>query len=111
MKSLIAANWKMNMDIRSSVSFFNKFKNLIKNNKNEVVICPPFTLLNGVKKLIKNTKIKLGAQDMHFEENGPFTGEVSALMLKDAGCEYVILGHSERRQYFNETDEIINKKN
>ena len=121
MKSLIAANWKMNMDIRSSVSFFNKFKNLIKNartksginsvdNKNEVVICPPFTLLNGVKKLIKNTKIKLGAQDMHFEENGPFTGEVSALMLKDAGCEYVILGHSERRQYFNETDEIINKK-
>lgn len=110
MKSLIAANWKMNMDIRSSVSFFNKFKNLIKNNKNEVVICPPFTLLNGVKKLIKNTKIKLGAQDMHFEENGPFTGEVSALMLKDAGCEYVILGHSERRQYFNETDSFVNKK-
>ena len=110
MKSLIAANWKMNMDIRSSVSFFNKFKNLIKNNKNEVVICPPFTLLNEVKKLIKNTKIKLGAQNMHFEDHGAYTGEVSALMLKDAGCEYVILGHSERRQYFNETDSFVNKK-
>lgn len=110
MKPLIAANWKMNMDIKDSVSFINKFKVLIKDIKNEIVICPPFTLLNEVNKSIKNTNVKLGAQNMHFEEEGAFTGEVSGLMLKDIGCEYVILGHSERRQYFNETDELINKK-
>lgn len=111
MKPLIAANWKMNMDIRSSVSFVNKFKNLIKNIRNvEIVICPPFTLLNEVSSRLKNTKIKLGAQDMHFEEKGAFTGEVSGLMLKDVGCEYVILGHSDRREIFNEDDFLINKK-
>lgn len=110
MKSLIVANWKMNMSIKESISFINKFKTLIKNNKNDIVICPPFTLLNTVKELVKNTNIKLGAQNMHFEGQGAFTGEISASMLKDVGCEYVILGHSERRQIFDEADSLINKK-
>ena len=111
MKYLIAANWKMNKDIKESVSFINKFKTLIKNNKNmEIVICPPFTLLHKLKELTKNTIIDLGAQNMHYEGRGAYTGEISPVMLKDAGCEYVILGHSERRQYFDETDELINKK-
>ncbi len=110
MKALIAANWKMNKGIKEAVSFIKNFNKLIKNSKNEIVICPPFTLLNESNKLIKNTNIKLGAQNMHFEEKGAYTGEISPLMLKDAGCEYVILGHSERRQHFNETDDLINKK-
>jgi len=111
MKPLIAANWKMNMDIKSAVSFIKDFKNHIKNTKDtEIVICAPFTLLYELKKLLNKTNITLGAQNMYFEKEGAFTGEVSALMLKDIGCEYVILGHSERRQYFNETDELINKK-
>jgi triosephosphate isomerase (TIM) len=108
MKPLIAANWKMNMDLKEPVSFIRYFK---KNDfKSEVVICPPFYLLNSVYESIKKTNIKLGAQNMHFEEKGAFTGEISPLMLKDAGCEYVILGHSERRQYFDETDGLVNKK-
>lgn len=111
MKPLIAANWKMNMDIKEGVSFISEFKVLVKNIKNEeIVVCPPFTLLYEVKKLLNKNNIILGAQDMYFEEKGAFTGEISALMLKDVGCEYVILGHSERRQYFNETNELINKK-
>lgn len=110
MKSLIVANWKMNIGIKESISYINKFKTLIKNDKNDIVICPPFTLLNTVKEQLKNTHIKLGAQNMYFEEEGAFTGEISASMLKDVGCEYVILGHSERRQIFGETDELINKK-
>ena len=111
MKTLIAANWKMNKGIKEAVSFVRDFKNLVKNVKNvEIVICPPFTLLNEIYELIKVTNIDLGAQNMHFEEKGAYTGEISPLMLKDAGCEYVILGHSERRQHFNETDDLINKK-
>ena len=101
----------MNMDTKSSISYINKFKNQIKQIKNtEIVICPPFTLLSKLNESIKNTKIKLGAQNLHFEEQGAYTGEISASMLKDVGCSYVILGHSERRQYFKETDNIINKK-
>jgi len=111
MKPLIIANWKMNKGIKEAVSFIKEFKPLIKDIKNvEIVICPPFTLLSEVNKSIKGSNIDLGAQNMHFEEKGAYTGEVSPLMLKDAGCEYVILGHSERRQYFNETDDFINKK-
>jgi len=111
MKSLIAANWKMNMDIKSSVSFINNFKKYINNVKNtDIVICPPFTLLKRINESIKKTNIKLGAQNMHFEEYGAYTGEISALMLKDVGCEFVLLGHSERRQYFDESDESINNK-
>ena len=99
MKSLIAANWKMNMDIKEAASFIKKFKTLIKNNKVEVVICPSFVSLNELSKLVRNTQIKIGAQNMYFEKEGAFTGEVSALMLKDI-CDYVILGHSDRRQFF-----------
>ena len=111
MKALIAANWKMNKGIKEADSFIKEFKPLIKNIKStEIVICPPFTLLSEVNKSIKGSNIDLGAQNMHFEEKGAYTGEISPLMLKDAGCEYVILGHSERRQYFKETDDLINKK-
>ena len=111
MKALIAANWKMNKDIKEAVSFVKDFKKLVKNAKNiDIAICPPFTLLFELNELLKNSGIKLGAQNMHFEEKGAYTGEISPLMLKDAGCEYVILGHSERRQHFNETDDLINKK-
>jgi len=76
----------------------------------EVVICPPFVCLGQVVDAVKGSNIKVGAQNMHFEENGAFTGEVSPVMLKDLGVEYVIIGHSERRQYFNETDETVNMK-
>lgn len=111
MQKLIAANWKMNKTANEAVSFINEFKKLIKDIKNvEIVICPPFTILNETKKLIKGSKIKLGAQNMHFDNYGAFTGEISPLMLKDIGCEYVILGHSERREFFNEDDNLINKK-
>ena len=110
-KTLIVANWKMNKNIEEAISFINEFKILIKNIKNtEIVICAPYTPLFEIKKYIKNTNIKLGAQNMYFEEKGAFTGEISPLMLKDAGCEYVILGHSERREFFNEDDSLINKK-
>ena len=109
-KPLIAANWKMNKNIGESISFIKEFKKLVKDVKNtEIVICAPFTSLNEIKKLIKNTNIKLGAQNMYFEEKGPFTGEISPLMLNDT-CDYVILGHSERREVFNEDDSLINKK-
>jgi len=111
MKSLLIANWKMNMDIKEGISFINNFKKYVKKIKNvDIVICPPFTLLNKINELLKNTNIKLGGQNMYFEEYGAYTGEISALMLKDVGCEYVILGHSERRHYFMETDDMINKK-
>jgi len=76
----------------------------------DILVCPPFTALKSVYDLIKGSNIKLGAQNLHWEMKGAFTGEISPLMLKDVGCEYVIIGHSERREYFKETDDIINKK-
>lgn len=111
MQKLIAANWKMNKTFEESVSFIEEFKKIIKNKKNaEIVICVPFTLLSETKKILKGSDIKLGAQNMHFENSGAFTGEISPLMLKDSGCEYVIIGHSERREIFWEDDFLINKK-
>ena len=111
MKKLIAANWKMNKTVKESVEFIIQFKKLVKDEKNvEIIICPPFTALNEIKKSIKNLNIKLGAQNMHFEDSGAFTGEVSPLMLREIGCEYVILGHSERREIFGEDNSLINKK-
>lgn len=107
-KILIAANWKMNKTIEESIDFIKEFKNLINNN-NEIVIAPPFTALEEVKKAIVGTNIKLAAQNMHYEDEGAYTGEISPLMLKEL-VDYVILGHSERRQFFNETDQLINKK-
>ena len=111
MKKLIAANWKMNKNAEEAVSFVREFKTLIKNADNaEIAICPPFTALEAVSRELKNGFVKLGAQNMHFEESGAFTGEISPLMLKNLGCEYVILGHSERREFFKEDDGLINKK-
>lgn len=111
MQQLIAANWKMNKVINEAVSFISEFKKLIKDTKNaEIAICPSHICLQAVSQELKNSKIKLGAQNMHFEYQGAYTGEVSPLMLKEIGCEYVILGHSERRELFNESDDLINKK-
>ena len=111
-KIIIAGNWKMNNDLIESEKLIVDLKNLLQNEKPncDVVVCPPYTSLSEASKLLKGSQIKLGAQNMHFEENGAFTGEVSALMLKSVGCEYVILGHSERRHIFGESNEMINKK-
>ena len=111
MKKLIAANWKMNKTAEESVVFIKQFTKLIKNAKDiEIVICPPFTSLQAVSKELKGSIIKLGSQNMHFEDAGAYTGEISPLMLKEIGCEYAIIGHSERREIFNEDDFLINKK-
>lgn len=111
MKPLIVANWKMNPQSLDEVRrLFNSIKKGIKKIKNlEMVICPPFPYLLVIK-LYSHKAIKLGAQDCFWEEKGAFTGEVSAVILKNIGCQYVIIGHSERRRYFQETDEIVNKK-
>jgi triosephosphate isomerase len=110
-RKVIAGNWKMNMNLHQSQKLVSEIINgLGKDNKAEVIVCPPFTSLSEVSSLVKDTMVKLGAQNMHFEESGAYTGEISADMLKSIGCEYVILGHSERRVIFNEPDELINKK-
>ena len=111
-KTVIAGNWKMNNDLKESEKLIVELNNLLQNEKPncDVIVCPPYTSLSEAYKLLKGSQIKLGAQNMHFEENGAFTGEVSALMLKSVGCEYVILGHSERRHIFGESNEMINKK-
>jgi len=111
-KTVIAGNWKMNNDLKESEKLIVELKNLLQNEKLncDVIVCPPFTSLSEASKLVKGTVIKLGAQNMHFEDNGAFTGEISAPMLKSVGCEFVILGHSERRHIFGESDEVINKK-
>ncbi|ACV64628.1 triosephosphate isomerase [Desulfofarcimen acetoxidans DSM 771] len=110
-KPIIAANWKMHKTVAEAVDFCVKLRETVLTVSGvEVLVCPPFTALSPVSAVIKDSEIKLGAQNMHWEEQGAFTGEVSPLMLKEAGCDYVILGHSERRQFFGETDEVINKK-
>lgn len=109
---VIAGNWKMNNDLKESEKLIVELKNLLQNEKPncDVIVCPSFTSLSEASKLVSGSQIKLGAQNMHFEENGAFTGEISASMLKSVGCEYVIIGHSERRHIFSESDELINKK-
>ena len=109
-RKVIAGNWKMNMLPNETIDFIEKFEPLVKNTNNEVILCVPYTDLFYALNFAQNTNIKIGAQNMHFEESGAYTGEVSAKMLKSIGVEYVIIGHSERRQYFNETDETVNKK-
>lgn len=111
-RKIIAGNWKMHNDLMQSEDLINRLKVLLKDGSVncDIIVCPPFTLLSEASKLIKGSIIKLGAQNMHFEDKGAFTGEISASMLKSAGCEYVILGHSERRTIFNESDDTINKK-
>ncbi|TKJ40228.1 triose-phosphate isomerase [candidate division LCP-89 bacterium B3_LCP] len=109
-RPFIAGNWKMSKNLQESVSLAKSLKNRLKNVKNrDILICPSFTALGSVYDEVKGSNIKLGAQNMYFEDKGAYTGEVSPLMLKDF-CEYVILGHSERRQYFDESDEKVNKK-
>ncbi|MCG8542281.1 MAG: triose-phosphate isomerase [Clostridia bacterium] len=107
---IIAGNWKMHMTKDTALSYLKDLKERVKGTDVEVVICPPSTLLNLLKEAAKGTNIKIGAQNMYWEEQGAFTGETSPIMLKDLGIDYCIIGHSERRQYFGETDETVNKK-
>lgn len=110
MEPLIIANWKCNpISLAQAKRLFNSVKKGIKNIKNvKVVICPPFIYLSSLKSQVSG--LTIGAQDCFWEERGAFTGEISPSMLENLGCRYVIVGHSERRRYFNETDEMINKK-
>ena len=108
---LIAGNWKMFKVRSEAADLVNAILPVVsRTDYCEVAVCPPFTALQTVYNLVKGTKLALGAQNCHFEDSGAFTGEVSPLMLKDLGCQYVIIGHSERRQKFGEMDELINKK-
>jgi len=109
-KAIIAGNWKMNNDVDESLKLVEDLKEKVKDAICEVVVCPPFVSLVPVISAVKGTNIKVGAQNMYFEEKGAYTGEISPNMLKNIGVEYVILGHSERRQYFKEDDEDLNKK-
>ena len=109
-RKVIAGNWKMNMLPNETINFIEQFAPLVKDTKNEVILCVPFTDLFYALLHVQGTNIKIGAQNMHWEEKGAYTGEVSAQMLKSIGTQYVIIGHSERRQYFAETDETVNKK-
>lgn len=112
-KAFIAGNWKMNNTVEESVKLVEEIKEILKqvNMENvEAAVCVPPTSLSDVAKAAKGSGLKVGAQNMHWEENGAYTGETSPLMLNAIGVEYCIIGHSERRQYFNETDETVNKK-
>ncbi|MBS4536614.1 triose-phosphate isomerase [Clostridium sp. D2Q-14] len=109
-KPIIAGNWKMNKTISEGIDFVNKIKDLGDNTDVEVLVCVPFVALDSVKKELGISNIKLGSQNIHWEESGAYTGEISPLMLKEIGIDYAIIGHSERRQYFNETDETVNKR-
>ncbi|MEK7791325.1 MAG: triose-phosphate isomerase [Deltaproteobacteria bacterium] len=111
---ILAANWKMNKTVSETVEFCQIFKNLYKTNPKKsrvkLVIAPPFTSLAAAKKGLEGTGVHIASQNMHWEKSGAFTGEISASMLKELGVEYLILGHSERRQLFLETDGMVNQK-
>ena len=109
-RKVIAGNWKMNMLPNEAIDYIQAFEPLVKDADAEVILCVPYTDLFYCLMNAQGTNIKIGAQNMHFAETGAYTGEVSAKMLKSIGVEYVIIGHSERRQYYNETDETVNKK-
>ncbi|MBI5476547.1 MAG: triose-phosphate isomerase [Ignavibacteriales bacterium] len=111
-RKVIAGNWKMNKDIHETANLIVELMDRMKDFKNQVdvIICPPYTSLVVAKSLIKDFPIKLGAQNMSQYDDGAYTGEISVTMLTAIGCQYVILGHSERRQYFKETDDLINSK-
>jgi triosephosphate isomerase len=112
-KTIIAGNWKMYKTINEAIELANGLERELfdlANQDIDIVLCPAFTALTEVAEVIVNSNIQLGAQDMHWQDEGAFTGEVSGRMLKDAGCNFVIIGHSERRQFFGETNETVNKK-
>jgi triosephosphate isomerase len=110
-KKIVAGNWKMNKTVVDAAHLAEGIKLELADCRDvDVVLCPPFTALKTVGETITDTHIRLGAQDMHWEVSGAFTGEISASMLRDLYCRYVILGHSERRTYFRETDDMVNKK-
>ena len=109
-KPIIAGNWKMNKTPDEARELVNALKPLVKDASVDVVVCPPFVCIPAVAEAVKGSNIKVGAQNVHFEKSGAFTAEVSVDMLNALGVEYVIVGHSERRQYFGETDEVVNKR-
>jgi len=110
-KPIIAGNWKMNKTIAEAKDLAAKLMPLVSGARDrEIVLAPTFTALHSVSEVVKGTNMTLAAQNLHWEDKGAFTGEISAEMLLDLGCKYVIIGHSERRQYFGETDETVNKK-
>ncbi|HTZ10874.1 MAG TPA: triose-phosphate isomerase [Candidatus Margulisiibacteriota bacterium] len=112
-RTIIAGNWKMYKTIPEAIELANGLKRQLFEldaDKTEVVLCPPFTALSEVYEVTNDSILQLGAQDVYWQEEGAFTGEVSCKMLKDAGCSFVIIGHSERRLYFAETNETVNKK-
>ena len=108
---VIAGNWKMNKTVAEAVALASEIKERVAGVENvKVIVCPVFTAVKSVADVLKGTNVKVGAQDMYWETSGAYTGEVSGEMLLEAGAEYVIIGHSERRQYFGETNETVNKK-
>jgi triosephosphate isomerase len=110
-KLIIAGNWKMNKTMGPALDLtVGLRRELADESRADVVLCPPYIVLSEIAELVRESNIKLGAQDMYWEDEGAYTGEISAPMLKDIGCEYVIIGHSERRKYFNETNDTVNKK-
>ena len=110
-KKIVAGNWKMNKTNSEAVKTVTELKEIVNGlNGAEIVVATPFTAISDVVKAVAGTNIKVAAQNMHWEEKGAFTGEIAPCMLKELGVEYVILGHSERREYFGETNEIVNKK-
>jgi len=110
-RKVIAGNWKMHKTLAEGNQLAEELRRRLADiQKTEVVLCPPFTSLYPISQILEGSNLRLGAQDMHWETQGAFTGEVSAEMLRGVGCQYVIIGHSERRKYFGETDETVNRK-
>ncbi|MCL1904062.1 MAG: triose-phosphate isomerase, partial [Oscillospiraceae bacterium] len=109
-KTIIAGNWKMNKTRPEAAELVKQIKTIPDNKDVQVVVGVPYTNLETVVNAVKGSSVKVSAQNVHFEKSGAFTGEISADMLKEIGAEYVIIGHSERRQYFGETDETVNKR-
>ncbi len=109
-KTVVAGNWKMNKTPSQTTELINELKPLVANSDNKCIVCVPYTNLANALEAVKGSNIEVGAQNMYFEESGAYTGEIAPSMLTEMGVKYVIIGHSERRQYFNETDETVNKK-
>ncbi len=110
-KPVIAGNWKMNKKVGEAVELVKELKLLVDGiTQVDIIVCPPFTSLYSVSEVIKGSNIQLGGQNCYLKESGAFTGEISPQMLLDVGCQWTIIGHSERRQYFNETDSLLNQK-